>query len=286
MNHKQRQRLFFALCTLTLVCILISASHRLLGDIISMQLVCCHALIALLPGMVAMVLVVAVRVVLWSALLVGVGRLGKRLWQTYRFVTRLQAIVDTQALVAPPARLATLAAEVGLARPVVVLVTPRPLAFCFGLLHPAICLSTGLIDALNDRELKAVLLHEEYHRRHYDPLRTLLADVVAGLLFFLPTAAEWRHLFHVATELAADRHAVHLTSRLTLAGALHKLLTHPLATPLSATELGTIRSFSATNARLAHLLDDIPFTWHFSPHRLMRSSLILILSCVILQIAL
>lgn len=286
MNHKQRQRLFFALCTLTLVCILVAASHRLLGDIISMQLMCCHALIALLPGMVAMVLVMAVRVVLWSALLVGVGRLGQRLWHTRRFVGKLQAAANAQALVAPPARVAALAADLGLTHPIAVLATPAPLALCFGLLHPAICVSTGLIDRLTERELKAVLLHEEYHRRHYDPLRTLLADAIAGLLFFLPAAAEWRNLFHIATELEADRYAVRLAGRFALASALHKLLTHPLATHLPATNRATARSFSPTDARLAHLLDGTSFAWCFSPHSLLHSSLILILICVVLQIAL
>lgn len=253
MNHKQSQPLFFVLCTLTLTCILIAASHRLMGDMMSLQIRCCHAVVALLPGLIAVVLVMAVRAVLWSALLVGLGRLGKRLWQTHRFVVRLQAAADAQALVAPPACVVALAADLGLIRPVAVLATPAPLALCFGLLNPAICLSTGLINLLTDRELKAVLLHEEYHRRHYDPLRTLLADGVAGLLFFLPAAAEWRNLFQIATELAADRHAVRLAGRFSLAGALHKLLTHPLATQLPATDMETARSFSPTDARLAPL---------------------------------
>jgi len=286
MNHKQSYRLLFMLGALTLVCILIAASHRLMGDMIALGMVCCHALVALLPGLMAAALIVAARAVIIAALLIGLSRLGKRLWQTYRFIVRLQAATGTKATATPSARLTSLCTTVGLARPVTVLATPVPLAFCFGLLNPAICLSTGLIEALTDRELKAVLLHEEHHRRHYDPLRTLLADVAVALLFFLPAAAEWRNLFHIATELAADRHAVRLADRFSLAGALHKLLTHPLAMPLSATDMGAIRSFSATDARLVHLLDGTPFIWCFSPPSLMRSSLILILGCVMLQIAL
>lgn len=286
MNHKQSQRLFFLLCVLTLVCLLLATSHRLMNDMMALWLVCCHALVTLLPGVVVAVLIAAARTVLVVALLVGLGRLGKRLWHTYRFVARLRAAANVQAPIAPPAKLTALCAELGLARPVAVLATPAPLAFCFGLLRPVICLSTGLIETLTDRELKAVLLHEEHHRRHYDPLRTLLVDVMAGLLFFLPAAAEGRNLFHIATELAADRHAVRLAGRFSLAGALHKLLTHPLAIQLPTTDMGAVRSISATDARLAHLLDGTPFAWHFSPHSLMRSSLILILGCVVLQIAL
>lgn len=286
MNHKQSQRLFFVLCTITLACFLIAAAHRLMGDMMALPLMCCHALITLLPGLLATGLVMVARVVLWGAFLAAVGRLGQRVWHTRRFVVRLQAAATAQTLVAPPAHVAALAADLGLARPVVVLATPAPLALCFGLRHPAICLSTGLIDLLTERELKAVLLHEEYHRRHYDPLRTLLADTAAGLLFFLPAAAEWRNLFHIATEVAADRYAVRLAGRFALAGALHKLLIHPLATQLSATDLATVRSFSPTDARLAHLLDDLPFAWRFSHDSLLHSSLILILICVVLQIAL
>ena len=286
MNPKQSYRLFFILCALTLVCILLAASHRLMGDMIALGMACCHALVALLPGMMAATLIVAARAVIITALLIGVSQLGKRLWQTYRFVAKLQVATGVKPTATPSVRLASLCTTLGLARPVTVLATPVPLAFCFGLLNPAICLSTGLIETLTDRELKAVLLHEEHHRRHYDPLRTLLVDVAAALLFFLPAAVEWRNLFHVATELAADRYAVRLAGRFSLAGALHKLLTHPLTIQLPATDMGAIRSFSATDARLAHLLDGTRFTWRFSPPSLMRSSLILILGCVVLQIAL
>ncbi|HEX6383248.1 MAG TPA: M48 family metalloprotease [Anaerolineae bacterium] len=41
---------------------------------------------------------------------------------------------------------------------VVVLHTSVPLAFCFGLLKPHVCISTGLVDTLTVAELKAVLL--------------------------------------------------------------------------------------------------------------------------------
>jgi Zn-dependent protease with chaperone function len=142
-----------------------------------------------------------------------------------------------------------------------------------------------LLDTLSDKELKAVLLHEVYHCCRYDPLRTLLADVLAATFFFLPAVAEWRDMFLTSTELAADRYAIQFAGRPLLAGAMYKLLTQPQALHLSS---GTplVPGFSATPARLIQLLDDAPISAPFSPRSLLVSSLALIPICVLLQLAL
>ena len=124
-------------------------------------------------------------------------------------------------------------------------------------------------------------MHEDHHCCHYDPLRGLLAEALSAMLFFLPIAAELRDLFLTSAELEADRHAACLAGRHSLAGALHKMLTHPLASrsPLSGV-VGTAH-LTATEARIAQLLSDCPSTLPISLHNLIVSSIILMLACVL-----
>ena len=286
MANKRGYRLLVALMSVTLICLVVAAFHRFTHALMFIGARCCLDLSMLLPVVVTSWFVVSVRTVTFVTLLTGFGLVLRPLWRTYRFVAHLKTASQAGAHVFVPERLMTLCAELNLTQQVVMLATPIPLAFCFGLLKPRICLSTGLIDALSDQELKAVLMHEDFHRRHYDPLRMLLAESMAAMLFFLPAAAEWRDLFLTSTELAADRHAMRLSERFSLAGALHKLLTHPLATQFSVTGMADITGMSATNARFAQLLDNAPFPLRFSKHSLISSSLLLILVCMALQISL
>lgn len=203
----------------------------------------------------------------------GLGLLVVRIWKTSRFVSGL---LPTR--ITTPQRLGGLCAAFGLSRHVVLLATDVPLAFCFGWLRPRICLSTGLVDALSDGELKAVLLHEDHHRRRRDPLRGLLVEAIGRTFFFLPVVTELRDLFLLSTELDADRYAARLAGRPSLAGALHKLLTHPLVPRLPV--LGVV-GFSATSVRIAELLGDRPTVLRLSGRSLVITSAVLLLGCMI-----
>ncbi len=269
------------LFSLTIVCLVTAVLHRLMDGPMPLWAVCCYALERLLPETLTLWLAVLARVLLILVLMAGGSVWWRRMWQTHHFVMKLQAA----AVSIRPARLDVLCAQLSLSPPVVALATPVPLAFCYGLLRPRICLSAGLIDALNDKELKAVLLHENYHCRHYDPLRTLLAETLAAMLFFLPAVAEWRDMFLTSIELTADRQAIHQVGRPPLAGAMYKLLTHPQAIRLSPAMSG-VCGFSATQSRLGQLLDDAPTLPHFSPRTLVISSLALTLGCILLQLSL
>ncbi|MCI0395752.1 MAG: M56 family metallopeptidase, partial [Chloroflexi bacterium] len=250
MKRERSQRLLLSLFGLAALCMVMATAHRLIRhDLMPMWTVCCDAL-DLLPAKVVLFWRPAiVRSLTAATLVAGLAVLAQRAWRTSRFVATLKPAITSYR----PAKLTHLCAELGLPAPIVVLAIPAPLAFCYGLFRPRICLSTGLVEALTDKELKAVLLHEEYHRRHYDPLRTFLADVLAVMFFFLPAVAEWRDFFLASTELAADRYATHLAGRSFLAGALHKLLAQPRVVSLPA-GIGGITNLSATDARLAQLL--------------------------------
>lgn len=275
-------RLLLVFFTLTIVCLVTTALHRLMDGPMSLWAMCCYALERLLPNAAMQWLPLLSRTVFLGILIIGASSLWRRLWQTRCFMSQLNgAVTDLR-----PVRLDALCAGPGLARlRVVTLATPVPLAFCAGLLRPRICLSMGLLDTLNDKELKSVLLHEAYHCRRYDPLRSLLADVLAATLFFLPAVAEWRDMFLTSTECAADRYAIQYGGRPALAGAMYKLFTHPQAIRLSSAMSGVV-GFSATQARLVQLLDDAPVSTPFSPRNLLISSLALAFGCILLQLAL
>jgi Zn-dependent protease with chaperone function len=105
---------------------------------------------------------------------------------------------------------------------------PTALAFCLGVIRPEIYVSRGLIERLSAKQLQAVLNHETYHQRRFDPLRILLIDMPATPLFFLPAVQEWRKILRARLELKADAYAVSQSGRAALAGALHTLLSEAM----------------------------------------------------------
>lgn len=104
--------------------------------------------------------------------------------------------------------------------------SPVPQAFTAGFLHPRIYLSTALLEALEDDEIIAVLLHETHHMARRDPFRIFVATLLKDAFWYLPAVrALWRG-FIEAKEQAADDAASRLGT-LPLAGALLKLATRP-----------------------------------------------------------
>ena len=277
MKAEQRYRSLLALIGLVSACTVVAASRWLIGGLLPFWTVCCHMLGMSVNSNVSYWITLSIKSGFVALLVFGVSVLISRLWKTYRFVIGLHSA----SISVPPTHLTQLVTDLGLSPNVVVLASEVPIAFCFGLLRPRICVSTGLAEALTEKELMAVLLHEDHHRRHYDPLRQLLAEVLAAVLFFLPIAAELRDMFVTTTEIEADRRAVRLAGRPALARALHKMLTHPLATRLP--RAAGISGLSATSVRIDELLTDRPAAMRLSAHSLVTSSLIIMLWCTLAQ---
>jgi hypothetical protein len=84
----------------------------------------------------------------------------------------------------------------------------RPLAFCTGYLRPRVYLSRGAVQRVSTEQLRAVLAHEEEHRRRRDPLRLACAGVLCDALFFLPLLRALRDRYAALAELLADDAAV------------------------------------------------------------------------------
>ncbi len=96
----------------------------------------------------------------------------------------------------------------------------RPEAFCAGFLRPRIYVSAAAVQRLSEPELRAVIAHEAHHQSSHDPLRILLAGVLAEALFFLPGLRQLSVRYRQLAELAADEAATKAEGAGALASAL------------------------------------------------------------------
>lgn len=137
------------------------------------------------------------------------------------------------------------------------------IAFCYGLLRPRICVSTGAIAGLTRREVEALLLHERYHLLQHDPLKTAISRALANMFFFLPVVRALARVYAVTKEIEADKYVLkRQESDQPLLGALYKLLQRgKVSTPASVAMVGAVDSI---NGRLDYLLKGRTPSLHFS----------------------
>jgi TonB family protein len=77
-----------------------------------------------------------------------------------------------------------------------------------GAFRPRTVLPLRLLDALDVDELKAVLLHEEMHRRNADPAIAVAQRLASSLLFFFPLLAPVQRRLRESAELRCDEDAL------------------------------------------------------------------------------
>lgn len=75
--------------------------------------------------------------------------------------------------------------------------TPTPNAFATGRSpkHSAVALTSGIINLLNEKELRGVIAHELSHIKNRDTLISVIAATIAGAIFTLARMAQWALLF-------------------------------------------------------------------------------------------
>lgn len=101
----------------------------------------------------------------------------------------------------------------------------KPFAFCHGIRHPKIYLSTALFTMMSASELEAILRHEQYHLEHKDPFIMLLAEIAKSLFPFFPLLSDLIHNYQIEREIKADYQATHdLGTSKPLVSVLKKLL--------------------------------------------------------------
>lgn len=155
----------------------------------------------------------------------------------YRREQRLLQALPLEPLNDP--RMLGLAQAAG-ARRVYLAPARRPAAFCFGLLRPRVVVTAGLLAALDEEEQAAAIWHEGQHARAREPLKCLLARLVAVTFFWVPALHDLRDRYLIAKELAADRLAIEKTSRRALVGALSEVVGSP--TPAAAVGIADVAS--------------------------------------------
>lgn len=137
-------------------------------------------------------------------------------------------------------------------------------AFVLGAIRPTIYLGDDLLTGLDADELRAVLLHEEYHRRTLGPLRA--ASLEAWLWLARPVSRLGGAIADrlVDLERAADRFAIRQgATTAAIASALVKLDgadSAPLAAFASAADrrVGGLLEFTAGRTET---LDQLPYEW-------------------------
>lgn len=170
---------------------------------------------------------------------VGIGILAVvPIWRGVRAANRSTTHIGELRAAARSARLAVsprvdaAAAIANIAERVDVVDARRPFAFTYGWVRPRVCVSTGLVALLDDRELEAVLHHEKWHADRRDPLRLLLAQSLGTAFAVVPEIRRLVRLYALTLEIEADRHVVSaMGDRRWLASALVKTIVPPVATP-------------------------------------------------------
>lgn len=157
----------------------------------------------------------------------------------------------------------------------------RRFSFCYGLLKPRICLSTGLIKNLSSKELKAVLLHESYHLKNHDPLKIIIAKASSRMFFFIPTISDFQNLYSFSREIAADRLTVRSGAKNQLLSALSKVMVS--SSPQFSGVAGLVGN--TLEKRILYLTGrNKNLTWDISKPRLLLSLSIVIFSFSMLTI--
>lgn len=170
--------------------------------------------------------------------------LGTR--RAVRMLSRTRQAIQQRRAIEPPRRLRAAALQVGVVDRVSYFDDRRASAYCAGVLHPRVWISSGALRRLRRDELEAVLWHEGYHLARRDPLRILLVRVLSSALFAVPLIRTLGDRFELATELDADQSALRAQAGAKgLAGALYKL-----GQPRIAASDLAIGAWSLTRARV------------------------------------
>jgi Zn-dependent protease with chaperone function len=149
-----------------------------------------------------------------------------------------------------PPELASAIARTGIRR--VRCVDRSPVAvFCHGVLRPMVVIETAPLTTLAGSALDAVLLHEDAHRRHHDPLRRALRQAIRDVGWQSSLLGWWCQCAVVREELRADAWAAQHVGRPALARALLDASSTPDMTSMPA--FG-----DATAARVTQLLGGRP----------------------------
>lgn len=138
----------------------------------------------------------------------------------------------------------------------VVIDTHEPVALACGLFRRRIVLSSGLIQLLDEREMEAVLYHEHYHLRYYDPLKTFLLTLGVSTIGYIPILKSILFNYKMVREIMADQDAITKAGTpVGLGGALLKLLGTSVNSGFQSGMVSSFAAKSTVNDRIAWILE-------------------------------
>lgn len=186
----------------------------------------------------------------------------RKMYVTRKFITDI-----SQQSFKPSRKLAEVAASIGIEQSIKEFDNGTYDVYCIGLFRPIIFSSSILVDSVSKKQLRAILLHEKNHLRHFDPFRLLVVSIVRQSLWLLPGIKQLAHQFVRGVELVADECATNnLRDIKPLSLALIKLLSLQSDTPPVYSEDVVLSPLSVTEERIDRLLNTqtpIHFKWHF-----------------------
>ena len=134
------------------------------------------------------------------ALLFAVGMNGFVYWKSDSLALRANDARELKPGELPRLRsiVSSLAARAGLPMPrLYVIDRPEPNAFATGRdpSHAAVAVTTGILDLMDERELRGVLAHELSHVKNRDTLVGTIAATIGGAISFLAQMAQFQMIF-------------------------------------------------------------------------------------------
>ena len=77
-----------------------------------------------------------------------------------------------------------------------------------GLFRPKVVMSEGLLQTFSDEEIDAIIFHEEYHQKNWDPLKLFCFTLLAEGMMYIPILKGLLQRYHTYQELVADKYAM------------------------------------------------------------------------------
>lgn len=122
-------------------------------------------------------------------------------------------------------RIKQIAQKMNLVDKIIELEEDQAVVFCYGIFHPNICISSGILKQMSNVEIQAVLLHEKQHILNYEPAKLMILKICEKIFFFFPGFKILSHQYIVYSELAADELATaSFAQNQPLAQALAKII--------------------------------------------------------------
>src|SRR3989344_2829488 len=172
-----------------------------------------------IPRSLPHTLILAIGVVLGIGLLSFILQLGRtHLLLRKLLINRANLSEDLNKVVA----------TLGLTNKVILVNDSNLFSFCCGIFSPHIVITACLVNSLTERELEAVLLHEQSHLINRDPIKVLIGKTFSSMFFFLPIFRELHKNIEAVNELLADQWTMsRQQNSIFLRSALKKILAAP-----------------------------------------------------------